>query len=44
MRLTKIAVHLVELELPVPFTTSFGTYTRLSRPFVVLETADGRRG
>lgn len=44
MKLTKIAVHLVEPDLRVPFTTSFGTYTRLSRPFVVLETADGRRG
>ncbi len=44
MKLTKIAVHLAELELRVPFTTSFGTYSRLSRPFVVLEAEDGRRG
>lgn len=44
MKLARIAVHLLEPELRVPFTTSFGTYTRLTRPFVVLETADGRRG
>ena len=44
MKLARIAVHLLELELRVPFTTSFGTYTTLSRPFVVLETDDGRRG
>lgn len=44
MKLARIAVHLLEPELRVPFTTSFGTYTRLTRPFVVLETTDGRRG
>lgn len=44
MKLARIAVYLLEPELRVPFTTSFGTYTRLSRPFVVLETDDGRRG
>ena len=44
MKLTSIAVHLLQLELRVPFTTSFGTYKTLSRPFVVVETDDGRRG
>ncbi len=44
MKLARIAVHVVEPELRVPFTTSFGTYTRLSRPFVVLEADDGSRG
>ena len=44
MNVSRITVHLVEPELRVPFTTSFGTYTRLSRPFVVIETDDGRRG
>ena len=27
-----------------PFTTSFGTYETLDRPFVVIETSDGLRG
>jgi O-succinylbenzoate synthase len=44
VKLARIAVHLVEPELRVPFTTSFGTYSRLTRPFVVLEATDGRRG
>lgn len=32
------------LHLRAPFTTSFGTYTILDRPFVVIETSDGFRG
>ena len=44
MRLREIRVHLLDLTLRVPFTTSFGTYRTLPRPFVVIETADGRRG
>ena len=42
--LAAIAVHLLELELRAPFTTSFGTYRTLTRPFVVVEGDDGRRG
>lgn len=44
LTLTRIAVHLVTQELRVPFTTSFGTQQTLRRPFVLLETTDGRRG
>ena len=44
MTIAKISVHLLTLELRVPFTTSFGTYQTLARPFVVVETADGLRG
>ena len=44
MTIRSLAVHLLHLELRVPFTTSFGTYKTLSRPFVVVETTDGRRG
>ena len=44
MKLARAAVRLVDLNLRTPFTTSFGTATLLRRPFVVLETADGRRG
>lgn len=44
MNITSIAVHLLTLELRTPFTTSFGSYQTLSRPFVVLATDDGRRG
>jgi O-succinylbenzoate synthase len=43
-RLTRIATHVLTLELRVPFTTSFGTYKTLTRPFVVVETEDGLRG
>ena len=32
------------LQLRAPFTTSFGTYETLDRPFVVVETSDGLRG
>jgi len=42
--ISKISVHLLTLELRLPFTTSFGTYQTLARPFVVVETADGLRG
>jgi O-succinylbenzoate synthase len=43
-RITAIDLYLLTLELRVPFTTSFGTYKTLTRPFVVLTTADGLRG
>src|SRR5215212_5966134 len=43
-QITSIAVYNLTLELRVPFTTSFGTYKTLQRPFVVVETADGLRG
>jgi O-succinylbenzoate synthase len=42
--ITRIIVHLVPLQLRQPFTTSFGTYETLDRPFVVIETSDGLRG
>ncbi|MGD9711935.1 MAG: hypothetical protein AB7V46_07720, partial [Thermomicrobiales bacterium] len=44
MRLTRIDVHLVRLTLRAPFTTSFGTYRELDRPFVVIYTDDGLTG
>ena len=44
MNLTSISVHLLTLELRVPFTTSFGTQKTLTHPFVVIETTDGLRG
>ena len=44
MPVSRITVHLVELHLRAPFTTSFGTYETLTRPFVVIETSDGLRG
>lgn len=43
-RLVSISVHVLTLELRVPFTTSFGTYKTLPRPFVVIETEDGLSG
>jgi O-succinylbenzoate synthase len=43
-RITCLSAHLLTLELRVPFTTSFGTYKTLTRPFVVVETEDGLRG
>src|SRR5690349_12130980 len=43
-QITSIAVYNLTLELRVPFTTSFGTYKTMQRPFVVIETADGLRG
>lgn len=44
MSIERIVVHHVQLQLRAPFTTSFGTYTTLDRPFVVIETRDGLRG
>ena len=44
MRLISIAVRLLQLDLRVPFTTSFGTYRTLTRPFLVLRTDDSLRG
>jgi O-succinylbenzoate synthase len=40
----QITVYRVPLQLRAPFTTSFGTYETLDRPFVVIETSDGVRG
>jgi O-succinylbenzoate synthase len=40
----RINVHRLPLQLRTPFTTSFGTYESLDRPFVVIETSDGLRG
>jgi O-succinylbenzoate synthase len=42
--IARILVHRVPLRLRAPFTTSFGTYETLDRPFVVIETSDGLRG
>ena len=42
--IARISVHRVPLRLRQPFTTSFGTYETLDRPFVVIETSDGLRG
>jgi O-succinylbenzoate synthase len=39
-----IAVHRVQLDLRVPFTTSFGTSTYFRKPFVIVTTTDGLRG
>ncbi len=44
MSIASITVHRVPLQLRAPFTTSFGTYETLDRPFVVIETSDGLRG
>lgn len=44
MKLMSIDLSLVDLELRVPFTTSFGTYQTLSRPFIVIRTDDGLTG
>ena len=44
MSISRIVIHRVPLELRAPFTTSFGTYETLDRPFVVIETSDGLRG
>jgi O-succinylbenzoate synthase len=40
----RLLVYRLPLQLTVPFTTSFGTYETLDRPFVVIETNDGLRG
>ena len=42
--ISRVSVHRVPLQLRTPFTTSFGTYETLDRPFVVIETSDGLRG
>jgi o-succinylbenzoate synthase len=42
--ISRVVVHRVPLQLRTPFTTSFGTYETLDRPFVVIETSDGLRG
>ena len=42
--ISSITLHRVPLQLRQPFTTSFGTYETLDRPFVVIETSDGLRG
>lgn len=44
MSISRIAVYHLPLQLRAPFTTSFGTYEVLDRPFVVVETRDGLRG
>ncbi len=44
MRLTRIDVYCLRLTLRAPFTTSFGSYLELERPFVVVWTEDGLRG
>jgi O-succinylbenzoate synthase len=42
--IARIVVYRLPLQLRAPFTTSFGTYETLDRPFVVVETRDGFRG
>ena len=44
MAIARITVRLVTLRLRALFTTSFGSYETLTRPFVVVETNDGLRG
>lgn len=44
MRIQNIDLYLIKLTLRAPFTTSFGTYRELSRPFVVIGTEDGLTG
>ncbi len=44
MKLTRIDVYRLRFTLRAPFTTSFGSYRELERPFVVLETSDGLKG
>ncbi len=44
MRLTRIDVYVLRLTLRAPFTTSFGVYQELLRPFVVVHTEDGLTG
>ena len=44
MAIARISVRLVPLRLRAPFTTSFGTYETLTRPFVIVETTEGLRG
>lgn len=44
MAISRVAVYQTPLRLRAAFTTSFGTYETLDRPFVVVETTDGLRG
>jgi O-succinylbenzoate synthase len=44
MKIASIEVRRLTLELRAPITTSFGSYSSFERPFVVITTADGRRG
>ncbi len=44
MSMQRVAVYRLSLQLRAPFTTSFGTYETLDRPFVAIETSDGLRG
>ena len=44
MNITSIEVHLLKLTLRTPFTTSFGSYLELDRPFVIVRTGDGLVG
>jgi O-succinylbenzoate synthase len=44
LALSSISVYRVTLTLRVPFTTSFGTATALTRPFVIARTRDGLTG
>ena len=44
MNITSIEVHLLKLTLRSPFTTSFGSYRELDRPFVIVRTGDGLVG
>jgi O-succinylbenzoate synthase len=44
VKLTRIDVYRLRLTLRAPFTTSFGSYRELERPFIVLETSDGLKG
>lgn len=44
MKIESIELWTVPLTLRSPFTTSFGTYRHLDRPFVILRTTDGLTG
>ena len=44
MKLVAVSIQVLNLRLREPFTTSFGTYRELPRPFVVLRTDDGLVG
>ena len=44
MRIQSIELWSVPLTLRSPFTTSFGTYRQLDRPFVIVRTTDGLTG
>jgi O-succinylbenzoate synthase len=44
MKIQSIELWSVPLTLRSPFTTSFGTYRQLDRPFVIVRTTDGLTG